>query len=369
MKKMNKSICFITGALGNAGGQERALTNLTNEFAKKGHQITIICLFKSEIFFEIHPTINVIMPKYDRAPNYDHIVTNKSNRYSNKYIHALKLIPYIRKNIIKTNPHTVVSFGDWYNSYVILATRFLKKPVFITNRMGPNMNFGVFMEFLNNLFYRLATAMIVQTKRAKAIMQNKYSINDIRIVPNGIKKMDIVSRKHEKNIITVGRLNKEKGHAVLIEAFSKLKNKNWTLDIVGHGPERVALEKQVSNLRIKDRVCFHGHKKDFKDLLGAASIFVLPSFYEGFPNALIEAMSVPLACVSSDCVAGPREIINHGENGFLFETGNSDELSVILDELIANPSKLAVLEKNASTVIENYNFENVACQFLNEILN
>ena len=365
---MNKSICFITGALGNAGGQERALTNLTNEFAKKGHQITIICLFKSEIFFEIHPAINVIMPKYGRDPNYDPIKTNKSNRYSNKYIHALKLIPYIRKNIIRTNPDTVISFGDWYNSYVILATRFLRKPVFITNRMGPNINYGVLMEFFNKLFYRLATAMIVQTKRAKAIMQNKYKINDIRIVPNGIKKMDIVNRKHEKIIITVGRLHKEKGHAVLIEAFSKLKNKDWTLDIVGHGPERVALEKQVLNLRIKDRVCFHGHKKDFKDLLAAASIFVLPSFYEGFPNALIEAMSVPLTCVSSDCVAGPREIINHGENGFLFETGNVDSLTLILDELMNDPSKLSLYEKNAFNIIDNYNFENVACQFLNEIL-
>ena len=76
---MNKSICFITGALGNAGGQERALTNLTNAFAEKGHQITIICLFKSEIFFEIHPSINIVMPKYGRDPNYDPIKTNKSN--------------------------------------------------------------------------------------------------------------------------------------------------------------------------------------------------------------------------------------------------------------------------------------------------
>lgn len=365
---MNKSICFITGALGNAGGQERALTNLANEFAEKGHQITIICLFKSEIFFEIDSVINIVMPKYSREPNYDPIKTKKSNQYSNKYIYALKLIPYIRKNIIRINPDTVVSFGDWYNSYVILATLFLNKPIFITNRMGPNINFGVFIEFLNNFSYKLATAMIVQTKRAKSIMQNKYSIEDIRVVPNGIKKMDIVNRNHEKTIITIGRLNKEKGHAVLIEAFSKLKNKSWKLDIVGNGPEKAALEKQVSNLGIQDRVYFHGYKKDFKELLAAASIFVLPSFYEGFPNALIEAMSIPLTCVSSDCVSGPAEIINHGENGFLFETGNVDALALILDELINDPSKLDFCEKNASNILDNYNFENVACQFLNEIL-
>ena len=225
------------------------------------------------------------------------------------------------------------------------------------------------MEFFNNFTYKKATAMVVQTNRAKDIMLNKYGVKDIRVVPNGVKRMKILNRTHENVIITVGRLSKEKGHAVLIESFSKLKNKSWKLDIVGDGPERETLEKLVTDLELQKRVCFYGHKKDFKELLASASIFVLPSFYEGFPNALIEAMSVPLACVSSDCVAGPREIINHGENGFLFETGNSDGLSVILDELISNPSKLAMIEKNASAVVDNYNFEAVTNQFLNEILN
>ena len=284
---MNKSICFITGALGNAGGQERALTNLANEFAKKGHQITIICLFRSDIFFEIHHSVNIVMPKYKRVPNYDPKEAKKRNRFNNKYIYALKLIPYIRHNIVKTNPDTVVSFGDWFNSYVVIATRFLNKPVYLTNRMGPNIYLGKFMELFNSLLYKKATAMIVQTNRAKAIMLNKYKIKDIRVVPNGIKPMNITTRKNEKTIITVGRLNKEKGHSTLVEAFSKLKNKSWKLDIVGHGPERDALEKQVSNLGIQDRVCFYGYKKNFQDLLAAASIFVLPSFYEGFANALI----------------------------------------------------------------------------------
>ena len=143
---MNKSICFITGALGNAGGQERALTNLINEFANKGHQITLICLFKSKVFFEIQPEINIVMPKYKRHPNYDPKEVKKTNRFSNKYLHALRLIPYIRRNIVQTNPDKIVSFGDWFNSYVIFATRFLNKPVYITNRMGPNINFGKFMD-------------------------------------------------------------------------------------------------------------------------------------------------------------------------------------------------------------------------------
>lgn len=125
---MPKSICFVGGGLAG-GGQERALTNLANEFAERGYSITIIFLFKTEIFFTLHPSIKVKWPTIDRKDN-------------NKFIYAFKLIPFIRKSILKVNPDTVVSFGDWFNAYVLMATRFLGKRVYITNRMGSNQYFG-----------------------------------------------------------------------------------------------------------------------------------------------------------------------------------------------------------------------------------
>ena len=63
------------------------------------------------------------------------------------------------------------------------------------------------------------------------------------------------------------------------------------------------------SLKIENRVIFYGHQKNFSKLLAKASLFVLPSLYEGFPNALVEAMSVPMICLASNCVAGPAEII------------------------------------------------------------
>lgn len=352
---MGKSICFIAGGL-SGGGQERALTNLANEFAKKGIDITIICLFKTEVFFEIHPSIEIVWPTQDRET-------------SNRFIYALKLIPYIRKNIIKINPDTIVSFGDWFNSYVILSTRFLKKPVFITNRMGPNLNMGRFMEFFNKRTYRYATALIVQTERAKEIMHNKYRVKDIQVIPNAVKPIDISNRFHKKEIVTVGRLSKEKGHSVLIKAFSKIKDKEWRLVVIGDGPEMENLKNIVITLEMKDKVSFHGQMKDFKNILSTASIFVLPSFYEGFPNALVEAMSIPLACIASDCIAGPSEIIEHGKNGFLFETGNIDSLTVILNELTSDFSKIKEVEDEAYKIREKLNFQKITNRFLQTISN
>lgn len=352
---MPKSITFICGGLAG-GGQERALTNLANEFAKRGHQISIICLFKTEVFFTMHPDIKIIWPVEDRET-------------SNKFIYALKLVPYIRNNIININPDTVVSFGDWFNSYSILATRFLNKPIYITNRMGPNLYLGKFLEFFNKLTYKNATAMIVQTARAKKIMQDKYKIQNIYVIPNAVKPIILENRSPEKSIITIGRLSKEKGHKYLIEAFSKIKDKSWRLDIIGDGDERDNLEKLVAQLDLNGSVVFHGHQKDFKTILAKASLFVLPSYYEGFPNALVEAMSVPMACIASDCIAGPSEIINHGENGFLFETGNIVLLTDILNDLISDPSKIDPIEKNAYKIRTTLEFETIASKFLTTIAN
>ncbi len=350
---MPKSICFVGGGLAG-GGQERALTNLANEFAERGYFITIICLFKTEIFFSLHPSIKVIWPSIDRKAN-------------NKFVYALKLVPFIRKSILKINPDTIVSFGDWFNAYVLMATRFLGKPVYITNRMGPNLYFGKFLEFFNKRLYPKSKALIVQTQRAKEIMQTKYNLHDVRVISNAVKPVEVENRGREKSMITVGRLSKEKGHDILIEAFAKTENIEWTLDIVGDGPLMESLKQLVKILKIEEKVIFHGHQKDFRNLLSKASIFVLPSYYEGFPNALVEAMSVPLACVASNCVAGPAEIISNAENGYLFETGNVEELAETLQYLMNNSSVIEKIENKALEVTNTYNFKKISDQFLEEI--
>jgi glycosyltransferase involved in cell wall biosynthesis len=198
-------------------------------------------------------------------------------------------------------------------------------------------------------------------------MHKKYGVKDIRIIPNAVKPIEIFNRTHSKIIISVGRLSLEKGHKVLIKAFSILNDREWRLEIVGDGPERVNLEKLVLSLGLQKRVFFHGHQKDFKELLAKASLFVLPSFYEGFPNALVEAMSVPLTCIASDCIAGPREIIEHGKNGFLFEPGNVYELTTILKDLTNNLTKIKEVENKALIVREKYDFQQIATSFFNEL--
>ena len=114
-------------------------------------------------------------------------------------------------------------------------------------------------------------------------------------------------------------------------------------------------------------VVFHGFMKDFNNLLGESEIFVLPSYHEGFPNALLEAMSVPIACISSNCVAGPSDIIEHGKNGLLVEPGNVEELAAAINKLIQNKELRDSLAREAYKVRETYNFEKIARQYLDFI--
>ncbi|MBK8547866.1 MAG: glycosyltransferase [Saprospiraceae bacterium] len=113
---------------------------------------------------------------------------------------------------------------------------------------------------------------------------------------------------------------------------------------------------------------FYGHLKDFGKILGESDIFVLPSFYEGFPNALIEAMSVPLACISSNCVAGPSDIIQHERNGMLYEPGNIEELTTLLNILTGNTDLRQSLSNEAIKIRETLEFKKIAQQYLDFIL-
>jgi len=142
---------------------------------------------------------------------------------------------------------------------------------------------------------------------------------------------------------------------------------DWSLHIVGDGIERKKLEKETEILGIEDRVVFYGHLKDFSRILSESEIFVLPSLYEGFPNALVEAMSVPLACISSDCVAGPKDIITNGINGILVPQSDSTALAKSLQILIKDKALRDCLSKNAYKIREELNFEKIAGRYLDFI--
>jgi glycosyltransferase involved in cell wall biosynthesis len=348
---VRKKILFVSHGL-NGGGMERSLVTLANYFAKH-HKVTILNIYNTDIFFEIDKNIEIIWPDFERT---------------NRVLYILRLLPFIRRNLKNVKPDVVLSFGETFNSYVVFSSAFLKPRIVLTNRMWPQLRLGFPADLLNKILYRFADGVIAQTQTAKEIIWKKAYNSNIIVIPNSVVPINAYPKEKKQQIVSVGRLSKAKGHTILLQAFAKLQAKEWSLHLIGDGSERQSLEREAKTLGIADKVYFHGHLKDFSTIIAKSEIFVLPSFFEGFPNALIEAMSLPLACISSDCVAGPGDIIQHGINGVLVKPGYVTELTAAIENLITNKAYRDSLAREAYKVRSTYDFETIAKRYLEFML-
>ena len=129
--------------------------------------------------------------------------------------------------------------------------------------------------------------------------------------------------------------------------------------IVGEGPQRRELEVLVDRLNLRDRVELSGWNPDISREYSAADLFVLSSEYEGFPNALLEAMAHGLAVVSYDCESGPRDIIRQGEDGLLVKAGDTAELERSLRQVMTGQSLRERLGAGAREVQSRFSPERV----------
>ena len=187
-----------------------------------------------------------------------------------------------------------------------------------------------------------------------------------QVIPNPIG--ELVSRQvgstaefPQPFILAVGRLDRQKGFDLLLHAFERLagQHPNWSLVILGEGDERHSLEALIQKLHIEERVRLFGRHDNPASVMMQASLFVLSSRFEGFPNALLEAMACKLPVISFDCPSGPREIIRNGVDGILVSREDVDALVLAMQDLINHPEKREQLELRATEVTERFSLNRV----------
>jgi glycosyltransferase involved in cell wall biosynthesis len=177
----------------------------------------------------------------------------------------------------------------------------------------------------------------------------------------------IPNNRDEKNILAVGRLNRQKGFDRLIKAFSQLDPKDWKLTIIGEGSERKNLEKLIKELSLEGYISMPGRTETIEKWYQKSPIFVLSSRVEGFPNVLCEAMAYGCACVSFDCIAGPNEIITDKIDGYLVKNGDIDALSMRINLLINNAEDRRRIGKEAMKISDRLNIDSIMGQWDNII--
>lgn len=338
-------IMFCLGSM-TKGGAERVIANLSNEFCKKDN-ISIVVTPPDEPEYLLDKRINFIT------------IDQKKDRKFGIIFRTLKRIKRLRKIIKHENPDIIVSLLPEPTYRMMIAKIGLHKKTIISVRNDPNVEYNTFLKkILVKILYSKADGFIFQTPDAQKWFSKKIQKKSV-VIPNPINENFICKPydgKRKKNIVTVGRLEKQKNHKMLIESFSKLSKKfnNYKLVIYGDGSLKDELSNYIKEKKLSKRVILAGQKDDIKSEIYDAALFVLSSDYEGMPNALMEALALGLPCISTDCpCGGPKYLIEDGINGYLVDVKNSDMLTIKMEYVLKNNTKK--IEKNANRICDKLN--------------
>jgi glycosyltransferase involved in cell wall biosynthesis len=342
------------------GGIERALSVIANEWALKDFDVVYVSCLKGEPFYKLNEVIKIIEPSFKR-----------NGGFFNKLSFYPRLLLFIRKNVIQQKPDRVLVFGDWFSPITLLALYGTKFPVYISDRTIPNYPFKFPIPQLKKWMYPKAAGFIAQTQRAKEykIKQFGYKFN-IKVIPNALATLYQGSVKNvaenSKKILYVGRFEWEKDPEILIRAFKEVVaiHPDWTLEMAGDGPLFEKMKLLAQELNVNNSIVFHGKVQEIARLYSNASIFVLPSVIEGFPNALIEAMSFGLPCVCFSDI--PYEDIVEDEiNGIVVKERNSSTLASTIQTLINQSKFKEEIGNNAlSSIKSKCNPQNISEEIL-----
>lgn len=168
------------------------------------------------------------------------------------------------------------------------------------------------------------------------VIHNAVDVARFSAAPNPALRRALTGDDRTPLVFTAARLHEQKGLETLIEAVPGVPAAYFA--IAGDGPERMRLETLVLELGVEERVTFLGSRSDIPALLRASDLFVLPSRYEGFPLALLEAMAAEVAVVATR-IGGVDELVVDGQNGELVEPGDSAALAAAITSLLADPDR------------------------------
>lgn len=343
-REETKRIVFLIGSMGR-GGAERVISILANSYAERGWKVDILMLLNNRCNYELNHNVNVIpicnedKSRVRQLPNW---------------------ISSIRKYVIENKPDRIVSFIARINIITILSCIGLKQRIIVSERNDPTADGrSIFVRIATHLLYPFADCLVFQTKWAQSCFSKRIQNKSV-IIPNPIHVTASASNTKEKKIVAVGRLVEQKNHAMLIRAFKKIHNDypEYKLYIYGEGKLRETLTKQIRELELSKAVFLPGNVSNIHEKIADAEMFVLSSNYEGLSNALLEAMMMGLACISTDC-AGSNEVIQNGKNGILVPVGSVDKLTAAMKQLIQNREFAIQLGREAKITSKLFDRESV----------
>lgn len=358
---------FLIPSLG-VGGAERVasalLPSLAREFDVK------VVLLENRISFSLPQGVRILTFSRPLSGQASHIV--------HMPYHFLALVSLILRDRIRL----VMSFMEQANILNILSSRLTGHKAIISQRIEPGCQYsekgmlGRLILRASHLVYPLATHVIAVSARLRQVLLASYSLapEQITFIPNPVNiesfrrqsKASLPAGFPTKFVLNVGRMRlAQKAQDSLIRAFHVLRKRqpDLVLVLVGDGEDRKRIEREIRELKLNNAVIMTGWKENVAAFMARAQAFVLASRYEGWPNALIEAMSCGCPVVATDCETGPREIIGENEYGLLVPVDNVQAMVEAVEELLLSESKREYYRQMALKRAEDFQLEVISARY------
>lgn len=363
------NILLVCSSIGG-GGAERVAVNLANSLLNSGHRVSFFFRRKVSNSYEIGEGVEIFNP-------------SRENFFSS--------FLFLKKIISIENFDAIISFTDIPNIltfFSVKASR--KKIVYIstvhTNLLERNSRYQVsfrlfFVRYLHKIACCSSSNVVAVSKGARDAVLNLYKIPDdkVKTIYNPVlyDSDSCLNRKmlefHEDKVIKLvaaGRLTKAKNYHLMIDAMKALRSDvayKFHLDIYGEGELEQPLKEYVNDNNLQENISFKGFVSNLRERLPLYDMFLFSSDWEGFGNVLVEALSVGLPVISTECPSGPSEILNHGEFGRLVRVGDVKGFANAVTEEVSNPLKVDVsslnkhLDKFRESVIGQQYVELIDC--------
>lgn len=349
-----KKIAFFCYNIDDSGGLERVLSLIANNLADQNDiQVTIISFFnKKNRFFALSENIKV----YYIDNNSNYYSTIKQTRKILKYQKIEKIIVVDTLMSLICLPASIgmnIKIFAWehYSFYSNIVNR--KRKI---------------ARFLVKVFFDKVVVLTERDRKnwaKKSLRKNKFLVIEN---PSPFSLQIDKNKSDSKTALAIGRLRKEKGFDLLIEAWALAKSslpEEANLLIIGEGEEQDSLEKKIAQLKLEESITITGFKKDVSKHYKNARIYCLSSRTEALPMVLIESLSFSIPLLAFDCYTGPKEIIKNGYNGFIVEENDIQSYSNKIIELFTlEPKDFHYLSHNAYLSSSKYSIDNIIKEWL-----
>ena len=387
-----KKILFAIDSL-RGGGAERVISLLANQVSAWGYQTDILLAFDSDVEYYVDKDIRIYDINGKLIEHEQCSPKKKMEQKASAPVQActVKKSPILRvreriseyrdkrrriNNIVAFvnagNYDVIVSFLTSTNELVGAASKRMSAKCIISERCSPVET--VLTQKTGGWTlkqYAKVDCVVFQTEEAMACYPSRIREKGV-VIPNPIKTdlpMPYVGER-KKEIVSFGRLDKQKNLPMLISAFANVSKRypEYTLHFFGRGQEKENLLGLIAELGLQEKVIIDDFAKNVHEIVRDAAMYVSSSDYEGISNSMLEALAIGLPCVCTDCpVGGARMAIEDGVNGLLVPIKDENALTNAIERIIQSEEFAEKLSKNAVKIRERWNIETITKKWLEVI--